>query len=300
VSSAGDLRRDQRLGRPARLLKTAPNSTGRIYVSLRDDDGKQRRPPLAELVATAFIANPDSLRRVRHRNEDLADCRAENLEWVARPAKTAAQPRDPDLDLGDWRPIKGYEGAYSVSADGRVRSEERSMPHWRGGQSTLKARLLKPGIWTDGGTHVTLYRDGKQQQKRVARLVADAFVANPDDLPMVRHRDDDPTNDDATNLEWYRPGGDECANGHSLDDAIIEGGRRKCRTCAAIRRQREDATRKARRGNAAIAEAHRAIWTSDVLDAIAERVTTEAGQHPADRLFWATLGALVDTVRSLG
>lgn len=62
-------------------------------------------------------------------------------------------------------------------------------------------RILKPEI-RKGYYSVDLMKDGKRYKFRVHRLVAEAFVPNPDNLPMVNHKDEDRLNNIASNLEW--------------------------------------------------------------------------------------------------
>jgi hypothetical protein len=89
-----------------------------------------------------------------------------------------------------WEPIAGWEGLYEVSTHGRVRSLDR--PGRRG-------RILKPfGKYLA----VTLNADGFQLDRSVHRIVAETFIPNPDDLPLVRHLDDDRSNNNVFNLEW--------------------------------------------------------------------------------------------------
>ena len=54
----------------------------------------------------------------------------------------------------------------------------------------------------DGYRNVKLYRDGKERTLYVHRLVAQAFIPNPDNLPEVNHKDEDTTNNRVDNLEW--------------------------------------------------------------------------------------------------
>ncbi len=98
-----------------------------------------------------------------------------------------------------WRPVKGYEGLYEVSSTGRVRrlagiSEGKH-------KYPVKARELKLGH-RNGYPIVALCRAGKPRYEYVHRLVAKAFIPNPDNLPCVNHKDETRTNNNVDNLEW--------------------------------------------------------------------------------------------------
>jgi hypothetical protein len=84
--------------------------------------------------------------------------------------------------------IKGYNG-YFVSNDGVVISKRFNRP-------------LKQYQNKDGYMMCALQKDGKSKQVRVHRLVADAFIPNPDKLPQVNHKDGNKTNNYIDNLEW--------------------------------------------------------------------------------------------------
>ena len=96
----------------------------------------------------------------------------------------------------EWRPIEGYEGLYEVSNTGRVRSLDRYCYRLH------KGKVLSPAKDTDGYLQVVLHCNGKQHQRKVHRLVAQAFIENPDNLPEVNHKDEDKTNNRVDNLEW--------------------------------------------------------------------------------------------------
>lgn len=91
----------------------------------------------------------------------------------------------------EWRPVKGYEGLYEVSNMGRVRSLYYG-----------KSRILKQGVDCHGYMHVCLSKDGTCNTKRVHRLVATAFIQNPDNYECVNHKDGNKKNNTVDNLEW--------------------------------------------------------------------------------------------------
>ena len=91
-----------------------------------------------------------------------------------------------------WKPIEGFEN-YQVSTSGRVKSLPR--------RGTIGG-ILKPEITNDGYLQVALYNNGKRYWKRVHRLVAQTFLPNPNNLPEVNHKDENPSNSNLQNLEW--------------------------------------------------------------------------------------------------
>ena len=97
-----------------------------------------------------------------------------------------------------WRDIKGYEGLYQVSSNGRVKSLERADSWGR----TVKERILKPNVVGGGYLGVVLYAGGKTRMFFVHRLVCQAFHENPDNKPQVNHINEDKTDNRACNLEW--------------------------------------------------------------------------------------------------
>ncbi len=104
-----------------------------------------------------------------------------------------------------WQPIKGYEGLYEVSDQGRVRSLERKVPH-KERLITVKAKVLRQSFTGPKGYEymgVTLSRQGKVTTKRVHILVADAFLERPADYGTeVNHKDCDKLNNVVSNLEF--------------------------------------------------------------------------------------------------
>lgn len=91
-----------------------------------------------------------------------------------------------------WKDVVGWEGLYQVSSFGRVKSFRKKEPH-----------LLSTCVGTHGYC-VVLLHDGKGQRKneRVHRLVAQAFIPNPNNYPYINHKDEDKTNNQVENLEW--------------------------------------------------------------------------------------------------
>lgn len=99
-----------------------------------------------------------------------------------------------------WKPIEGYETFYEVSDQGRVRSLPRTILRSDGVRQFHKGRILKPGLNSSKRWYVGLSKDGANIFRPVHKLVADAFIPNPQNYPIVRHYDDNPGNNAATNL----------------------------------------------------------------------------------------------------
>lgn len=106
-----------------------------------------------------------------------------------------------------WKDIEGYEGLYQVSNLGRVKSLKRVVhQNQKGGQLTpmiYKGRILKINYHTtiEYG-FCQLSKDNIQETKLIHRLVAEAFIPNPNNYPCVNHRNEDKTDNRVENLEW--------------------------------------------------------------------------------------------------
>lgn len=96
--------------------------------------------------------------------------------------------------MEQWRDIKGYEGLYEVSSLGRV----RSLPK-RGGHKN--PHVLSPNKCREY-LFVTLCNNYKVKAKDIHRLVAEAFIPNPENKPQVNHIDGNKENNRVKNLEW--------------------------------------------------------------------------------------------------
>lgn len=101
-----------------------------------------------------------------------------------------------------WLPVAGFEGYYEVSDQGRVRSVDRVVKCRGRGMRNLPGKVRPTQKRPNGYLFVALSRDGIKKQLSVHRLVASAFVPNPNELPMVNHIDEDKTNNACSNLEW--------------------------------------------------------------------------------------------------
>lgn len=98
-----------------------------------------------------------------------------------------------------WKDIKEYEGLYQVSNLGRIKSLKFG-----------KEKILKPINHTGGYLCVDLSKNNKRLYVKIHRLVAEAFIPNPENLLQVNHKDENKKNNCVDNLEWCTPQYNSC------------------------------------------------------------------------------------------
>ena len=103
----------------------------------------------------------------------------------------------------NWLPIPNYEDLYEIDTFGNVRSLRRNI-------------ILKPNIDRKGYYKVGLTKDKKQKYYFIHRLVAFTFLPNPNNYPVINHKDGNPKNNYVENLEW-------CTQRHNIQHAYDTG-----------------------------------------------------------------------------
>lgn len=93
-----------------------------------------------------------------------------------------------------WKDIEGYENLYQVSSEGRIKSLNYL--------KTGKEKILKGGKYGSGYLKVKLFKDGKGKNYAIHRLVAQAFIENPENKPCIDHINTDKTDNRVKNLRW--------------------------------------------------------------------------------------------------
>ena len=137
-----------------------------------------------------------------------------------------------------WRDIEGFENKYQISNYGRVKSLSRIRKNKGNSVATIKERILKGKSDKDGYIEYALCIGSHKKMKffRAHRLVAQAFIPNPNNYPIINHRDENPknnfvwVNEDGTvnleksNLEWCDYKYNTNYSIHKVSKQIVYGG----------------------------------------------------------------------------
>lgn len=101
-----------------------------------------------------------------------------------------------------FKPVKGYAGIYEISNLGRVKSLSRVIERNDGNTRVTEDRIILPFLTKCGYHQIVLCKDGVRKKHLIHRLVANAFIENPDKLPIINHKDENKLNNRVDNLEW--------------------------------------------------------------------------------------------------
>lgn len=106
------------------------------------------------------------------------------------------------LEGEKWKDVVGYEGCYVVSNFGRVASLLRNVKHSNSVNKTIHQRIMSLKTRKNGYISVCLYNNGEGKDCLVHRVVAKAFIPNPENKPQIDHIDRNRSNNNASNLRW--------------------------------------------------------------------------------------------------
>lgn len=102
-----------------------------------------------------------------------------------------------------WKDIEEFKGIYQISNYGRVKSIERYVERNNKGKIKVKEKILKTYINKKTGYSYAMFSiSGKNKIRHIHRLVAEAFIDNPNNKKDINHKDCNRTNNYVNNLEW--------------------------------------------------------------------------------------------------
>ena len=134
--------------------------------------------------------------KLSHKDNNTSNCALSNLEIISADS----------LDGEIWRPVDGFESSYCVSNLGRVKRLAHVDSYVRKDTNKEVARYVSDKIMktreSDEYYEINLYCQSKSEYKRVHRMVASAFLPNPDNLPEVNHINGNKHDNRVENLEW--------------------------------------------------------------------------------------------------
>lgn len=159
------------------------------YVVSLSKHGNRKQFVISRLVAQMFIPEYTKWSKVIHVDGDKSNCKLDNLKVVF------FEPESYDKygDVEEWRDIDGYEGTYKVSNYGRIKSYRNSR----------KGYILTPGCNKFEYLQAHLIDDElKNHTASISRIVAQAFIPNPNGYPEVNHKSGNKNDNRVENLEW--------------------------------------------------------------------------------------------------
>jgi hypothetical protein len=181
-----------------KIIKPEVARSGELIARLVNSDKKRKQVKISFLVATAFIDNPNNFEHVRYIDGDIKNVHYTNLEWY--------DINEIESLPGEvWKDVVGLEEYYQVSNLGRMFSKPQKVLNEDGSLNRMKLPTLMKFILNHDGYEVmkvNIKNKNIHKTFKVHRLVAQAFLPNPDSLPQVNHIDGNKANNKLDNLEW--------------------------------------------------------------------------------------------------
>lgn len=106
------------------------------------------------------------------------------------------------LENEEWRDIHGYEGLYQVSSFGRIKRLKGVTARKNGYKIPIPERILNGSKNYYGYKQISLSKNREKKRFMIHRLVATAFISNPEEFPIINHKDENKINNHVDNLEW--------------------------------------------------------------------------------------------------
>lgn len=182
VSNFGNIRHRDLRYRKLNVTRNIGNNM--VYVTLRDNTHKKKYIALCRVIAKTFINDYNDDDIIAFIDNDTTNCAVSNLVCKCNREE-------------EWRYINGFEGLYEVSNLGRVRAVSRiiNVIGYNVHRNPIIRKISKK---KNGYYGLTIM--GKNLL--IHRIVADAFIPNPNKYPQINHKNEDKSDNRVENLEW--------------------------------------------------------------------------------------------------
>lgn len=202
----------QVVSRSGRILKQTLTPEGTIPHVCLSKDNIQKNYNVQMLVYLAFFSDADETDVVKHKDKNTLNNRVDNsyVEEIV------------DLPGEVWKYVSGYERYYAVSNKGRLKACRRSVTYNRDGIDYVRTHKEREIIFEPddrGYMQSSITKDGVLKYVTMHRLVAEAFIPNPENKPQINHIDGNPSNNCVENLEW-------CTAKENVQDYVEKRGRK--------------------------------------------------------------------------